>query len=241
MNILSKISLLSIIPLIAFSTSKAYSNNLNEVNVTFKNGTNQKYIELVSIFTNAKIKQKTSDNTFTFINNDTYNYKNLISMINQVAYIDNYNSVLKNNKSKNYVDGVILVKYKPEVKNTDITKIDKKYNTKSVLFSKSLGLYKVQLPSSLSVEQAVKIFSKLPEVQYAEPDMIMTIMKKSDNLLNISFKDDLSQKVFENIFDLNCVGSYNNCNTLIKSDFNTQNVIDAFKLSPYILNIKQVK
>lgn len=247
MNFLKRISFFSFIPIIVFSSINSYSQSLNDINITFKDVTDQKYIELVSLFTNTNIKEKVSDNKYILsTTNNNIDYKNLLSMVKGIEYIDqahiSVKSDLKNKKIGNYVDGIILVKYKPEIKLALINKIDKKYKTKSVLFSKSLGLYKVELPKTLSVEQAVKIFSNLPEVQYAEPDMIMSIMKTSaNNHFNFSFKDQLSQKVFENIFDLDCKGSFDNCIVSLSDEFNSQNVISSFKLSPYILNIKQVK
>lgn len=248
-----KVAVAAICSLLLFpiSSNQSYSLTTDSLTITFKQGTDEKYIKLINVFTDTEIKNKISDNTYVFSilknpeNPDINNYSYLLSMIPEVESITpQISTSLKNKKSGEYVDGIILVRYKDGTTSKDISKIDSTYKTQSVLFSKTLNLYKVKLPSSLSVEQAVKTLSKLSQVKYAEPDRIMKIQNKNMGL-HISFKDNqnLSPKIFENIYSLKTTKVTNSDYYLINiSDkYNSDEAIKAFKLSPYVMDVKQVK
>lgn len=230
------------------NTGIAQSIETNNFSVTFKKGTNEKYVKLVNLFTNTKIKEKISAEKYIFTvdkaltNKSDENYSDLLSLVPEVETIHpKLTTTLINKKSGDYVDGIILVKYKDNVSKQSIAKIDLKYKTKSVLFSKELNLYKVSLPSSLSVDKAVATFSKLAEVQYAEPDRVMKIQKK--NNFSISFKDNDEnyRKIVENILEINLNQSDKIYTTIISDKYDPEQFINALKVSPFIMDVKQDK
>lgn len=232
---------------LAANIDKAQSIEVNNFSVTFKKGTNEKYIKLVNLFTNTKIKEKISADKYIFtvdrdmFNRTDKNYSDLISMIPEVESIQTKTNSLINKKSGDYVDGVILVRYKDNVSKQNIAKIDSLYKTKSVLFSKALNLYKVNLPSNLSVDKAVNTFSKLIEVKYAEPDRIMKIQKK--NSISISFVNDNDnyRKIVENILEIDFNQIDKSYTMMIPDKYDLEQFIDALKVSPFIMDVKQDK
>lgn len=233
---------------LAANTNIAESTETNNFSVTFKKGTNEKYVKLVNLFTNTKIKEKISSEKYIFtidkalVNKSDKNYSDLLSMIPEVESIQPRSSnTLINKKSGDYVDGLILVKYKNNISKQNITKIDSKYKTKSVLFSKELNLYKVSLPVNLTVDKAVAIFSKLAEVQYAEPDRVMKIQKK--NNISISFKDNDEnyRKILENILEINLNQENKVYTTMVSDKYDPEQFINALKVSPFIMDVKQDK
>lgn len=70
-----------------------------------------------------------------------------------------------------YVPDEILVKFKPDVGEDAINKINSKYGTsvKSTLLS---GTKILKIPSNKTVDEMVKIYNSLPEVEYAEPNYV---------------------------------------------------------------------
>ena len=233
---------------LAANTNIAQSIETNNFSVTFKKGTNEKYVKLVNLFTNTKIKEKISAEKYIFtvdkalVNKSDKNYSDLISMIPEVESIQpKLITTLVNKKSGDYVDGLILVKYKDNVSKQSINKIDLKYKTKSVLFSKELNLYKVSLPANLTVDKAIAIFSKLVEVQYAEPDRVMKIQKK--NNVSISFKDNDEnyRKIVENILEINFNQEDKVYTTMVSDKYDPEQFINALKVSPFIMDVKQDK
>jgi len=70
-----------------------------------------------------------------------------------------------------YVPDEILVKFKPDVGEDAINKINSKYGTsvKSTLLS---GTKILKIPSDKTVYEIVIIYESLPEVEYAEPNYI---------------------------------------------------------------------
>lgn len=244
MEIFRKILLLTTIQLIVvFNNVSFASNEFSSITITFNQGTDEKYIKLVSLFTGIEIKEKISEDKYIFsipdLNKSSYVY--LLSIIPEVKNITpKLNISLKNKKSGDYVEGLIIVRYKDETTDSQINKIDLIYKTKSTLFSKQLNLYKIKLPISLSINQAVNIFNKLPQVKYAEPDIVMNILK--NYRVNISFKETLAKKVFEHIYNLNCISLDSNyCQINLNNNYDSEQIIKSLKLSPYILDVKQVK
>jgi len=70
-----------------------------------------------------------------------------------------------------YVPDEILVKFKPDVGEDAINKINSQYGTsvKSTLLS---GAKILKIPSDKTVDEMVRIYDSLPEVEYAEPNYI---------------------------------------------------------------------
>ncbi|MFN8575893.1 MAG: hypothetical protein U0354_03475 [Candidatus Sericytochromatia bacterium] len=243
MKILKKLTSLVSISLISLFSTISYANTSEYIIINLNKPLDTKYIKIINLLTNTELKEKNSDLKYTFYikdKNQLESYSDLLSMIPEVKNTEpKLNSSLISKKAGDYVDGVILVKYKEGTNKAQINKIDSKYKTKSVLFSPSLNLYKINLPENISIEEAVKIFSKLPEVQYAEPDMVMTILKNKK--FKINFKDELSKKLFENIYDLKCnILANNSCEIKLDKKYNSEQVIKSLKLSPYIIDVKQV-
>lgn len=240
---------LSILLISLINVNTVQGADLNSLTVTFKNGTNTKYVKLINLFTNTKIKEKISENKYIFTvdkelkNYSVNNYSNLLSIIPEVQSIEpKMSSSLKNKKAGDYVDGLILVRYKDGITNLEINKIDRTYKTKSTLFIKNLSLYKVKLPDTLSVDQAVSVFLKLSEVKYAEPDRIMKIQNKKN--FSVIFNDnnnEIYQKIFTDILDNNLTKSNNSYITSFSDEYDSEQLISSLKISPLIMDIKQVK
>ena len=70
-----------------------------------------------------------------------------------------------------YVPDEILVKFKPDVGEDAISRINSEYKTsvKSTLLS---GTKVLNVPSGKTVDEMVRIYENLPEVEYAEPNYI---------------------------------------------------------------------
>jgi len=71
-----------------------------------------------------------------------------------------------------YVPDEILVKFKTDVRMGAVNNINSKYGTlvKSTLLS---GTKRLKVPSGKTVDEMVKVYNSLPEVEYAEPNYIV--------------------------------------------------------------------
>ncbi|HEY9765882.1 MAG TPA: hypothetical protein V6C82_05935 [Chroococcales cyanobacterium] len=78
----------------------------------------------------------------------------------------------------NFLEGEILVKFKEGVSPETILVILKKQGVKVLGFIEGLGIYRLGLPEETSVEAMLERFRAIPEVQYAEPNHKLHIMKK---------------------------------------------------------------
>lgn len=88
-------------------------------------------------------------------------------------------SYSKELNTNNYQEGVILVKFKASVSETQIQKLNHKFHTDYIILIPELKLYKIKLPKQLTVEDAIKSFSSSDLIEYAEPDYKMKIQKAS--------------------------------------------------------------
>jgi PKD repeat protein len=88
---------------------------------------------------------------------------------------------LISDKTGKYVEGEVIVRYKPEIANDKVkyqsvtSTVNEKINPKKIeeIGSKRLnGIQYIKLPSNLSVEEAIKIYSEDPRVLWAQPNNI---------------------------------------------------------------------
>ena len=85
-----------------------------------------------------------------------------------------------------YAPGEILVKFKPDIREDAINTMNSEYETsvKSTLLS---GTKILNVPSGKTVDEMVKIYASLSEVEYAEPNYIVhAFMVPNDPSLFIS-------------------------------------------------------
>jgi hypothetical protein len=81
---------------------------------------------------------------------------------------------------KPYAEGRLLVKFKGEVAQDRIQEIFRQTGTEVTRFLRTLKVYVLRLPPGASVDEMVKKFQALPEVEYAEPDYTVTIQEKPE-------------------------------------------------------------
>ncbi|HBN10357.1 MAG TPA: hypothetical protein DD435_17515 [Cyanobacteria bacterium UBA8530] len=77
-----------------------------------------------------------------------------------------------------FLEGEILVKFKEEVPEKKIEEILSNQKVQVLGFIEGLGIYRLGLPEGTSVEAMLERFRAIPEVQYAEPNHRLHIMKK---------------------------------------------------------------
>ncbi len=243
---LIKIPLLALLLCITNINLETKASDINNFTVSFKNGTDSKYIKLINTFTNTKIKEKISDSNYVFTvdkalkNCSEKDYLYFLSMIPEIETVEpKINFSLKNKKAGDYVDGLILVSYKEGTSLKDIQLIDNKYGTKSVMFSKNLSLYQVKLPNSLTVTQAVNIFSKLTQVKYAEPDRVMKIQNKNNFTITFKENTEINKQIFENILDVKTKKLDKSYIFNVSQNYNSDEIINSLKISPLIMDIKK--
>jgi general secretion pathway protein D len=74
-----------------------------------------------------------------------------------------------------YVEGEILVKFKNDISDDKAMKIISEHGASLIKLMQSIGVYHIRLREGLAVEDAIKEFSSLSEVEYAEPNFRMSI------------------------------------------------------------------
>ncbi|WP_328287503.1 PKD domain-containing protein [Methanolobus vulcani] len=85
-----------------------------------------------------------------------------------------------------YVPGEILVKFSPGVSEAKIKDINSKNGATVTYTSPYAGFKKLNIPKTKSVEEMVEIYSKNPNVEYAEPNYIAsTFMVPNDPYYNL--------------------------------------------------------
>jgi thermitase len=76
---------------------------------------------------------------------------------------------------KPYAEGELLVKFKEDVSRDRIEEILRQTGTGVTRFLRTLKIHVLRLPPGAAVEDMVKTFQALPEVEYAEPNYTVTI------------------------------------------------------------------
>ena len=81
---------------------------------------------------------------------------------------------------KPYVEGELLVKFKEGVSEAQIQEVLRQTETKVTEFLRTLKILVLKIPSGAAVEDMVKKFQALAEVEYAEPNRVVTIQEKPE-------------------------------------------------------------
>ncbi|MGE4357240.1 MAG: hypothetical protein AB7E08_01640 [Candidatus Omnitrophota bacterium] len=72
-----------------------------------------------------------------------------------------------------YVEGEVLLKFKPEISAEEIVSIIKEeYQCEIIDIIKELDVYRIKIPKGKTVPEMVEILSKDERVKYAEPNYI---------------------------------------------------------------------
>jgi len=74
--------------------------------------------------------------------------------------------------SQTYRPGELLVKFKAGVTRERIDEINRQLGAESITYDQRLSLLHAKIQDNLSVEEMVKRYSELPEVEYAEPNYL---------------------------------------------------------------------
>jgi general secretion pathway protein D len=77
--------------------------------------------------------------------------------------------------SRRYVSGELMVKFKEGVPDEKVRSTISEKGATVIKFMDKLRVYQLRLKAKQSVEDAVDEFSKIPEVEYAEPNYVITI------------------------------------------------------------------
>ncbi len=79
---------------------------------------------------------------------------------------------------REYVEGEILVKFKPEVNSEDISKIVKEeYSCEIIDIIKGIDVYRLRIPADKKVPEMLELLNKDARVKYAEPNVIYRLQK----------------------------------------------------------------
>ena len=76
---------------------------------------------------------------------------------------------------KPYAEGELLVKFKEGVSEAQIQKVLRQTGTKVTKFLLPLKIHVLKIAPGAAAEDMVKKFQALPEVEYAEPNYMVTI------------------------------------------------------------------
>ncbi len=85
-----------------------------------------------------------------------------------------------------YKKGELIVKFKPGVSEEVKDKIHLKYESKKLNKFPSINIDCVKLKESLGVEEAIALYLENPEVEYAEPNFVFSILTTPDDLYFIN-------------------------------------------------------
>ncbi len=256
-----------------FQTGNVFAGE-KYLTVTFNSNLSEKYIRVINLLVKSEIVEKQGDNNYKLKIPDDKNseemsrYSEFFSLIPEITKVEPpanqklFNkSFLSNEKLKagQEIPGIVLIRFKKEVEIAEIKKLDQRLKTNSEVLVKSLNLFKVKLPDSLSVSEAIKIFNKNKLVEYAEADKVMKIQNKVNSpknpVLILYFKhetEELAVNLFNIVFnttleiqnistkDITVIERKNNSKGYI---FNLPNNINAeiasktLKICPYLTNI----
>ena len=78
---------------------------------------------------------------------------------------------------KQYIEGELLVKFREGVSNEKALDIILKQSASVITFIENINAYHIKLRPGQGVEDAIKEFSSIPEIQYAEPNYKIKIRK----------------------------------------------------------------
>lgn len=75
-----------------------------------------------------------------------------------------------------FVPGEILVKYKAGAGPAKAAAMNARLGTRTMKYFSNLGIYRKKLPDTMTVQQAVNLFSSDPDVEYAEPNYLRKLL-----------------------------------------------------------------
>jgi Fervidolysin N-terminal prodomain len=78
--------------------------------------------------------------------------------------------------SQTYRSGELLVKFKTGVTRERIDEINRALGVESITYDQRLSRLHAKIPDNRSVEEMVKRYSELPDVEYAEPNYLRKSM-----------------------------------------------------------------
>ena len=85
-------------------------------------------------------------------------------------------------KRKNYEEDAIIVKFRPTVLKEMKGKIHDRLGSEKIKEFQSLRIHHAKLKKGISVEEAIAIYQADPDVEYAEPNYLLTIQTFPDDL-----------------------------------------------------------
>lgn len=83
---------------------------------------------------------------------------------------------------RRFAEGELLVKFKEGVSDETAREIISKQKGSVIKYIEGIKVYHIQLPKNKDVEDAIAEFSKIPEVQYAEPNYALKIQGQEKGL-----------------------------------------------------------
>ena len=95
-------------------------------------------------------------------------------------------------EGKEYVEGEILVKFKPETTDSIINEVNKGFGTSILKKSDYTETYRIKIPEGKSVEEMVELYKKSVYVEFAEPNRIVKIspIEKKGEALKTEEKEE---------------------------------------------------
>lgn len=78
-------------------------------------------------------------------------------------------------KAEKYAPGEILVKFKPGLSKATINSINSAFGTSILDAIPQIDVYRIEIPSDVTVPEMIKKYLSLPEVEFAEPNGIYTL------------------------------------------------------------------
>jgi general secretion pathway protein D len=128
-------------------------------------------IPLLGYLFQAKHAEKTKTNLIVFLN------PHVVKEPERLAEITEDKKKEFAVAAQIYAEGELLVKFREGVTDETARDIISIKQASVIKVIEGLRIYHIRLPKGQTVEDAVKAFSALPEVEYAEPNYIMKMQK----------------------------------------------------------------
>lgn len=78
-------------------------------------------------------------------------------------------------KGRPYMEGEILVKYKAGVTAAAQETENERHGAREIKTLRPIGVHRLGLPQGMAVEEAVRLYKKSPDVEYAEPNYVVRV------------------------------------------------------------------
>jgi len=113
---------------------------------------------------------------FFFILLAIFNSGNSHAVINEGGPDISKGTVQEKGKEGRYKEGELLVKFRPNTPETRKDGLHKKHGSKKIKEFPSLRIENVKLKKGMTVEEAIGLYSADPNMEYAEPNFIVSIL-----------------------------------------------------------------